>query len=77
MSTPRPEQALHTLRQRYPTWAFLHDPFTHRWFALHGRTITLTAHTAKELDTRIITNYRTSSATQTPDQRRTDPHNPR
>lgn len=76
MSTPRPEQALHTLRQRYPTWAFLHDPFTHRWFALHGRTITLTAHTAKELDIR-ITNYQTSSATQPSDQRRTDPHNPR
>lgn len=28
---------LQALRERFPTWAFLYDPFADRWFALHGR----------------------------------------
>lgn len=40
---------LRALRERFPTWAFLHDPFADRWFALHGRRTTLIAATAQEL----------------------------
>ncbi|MDP9848324.1 hypothetical protein [Streptosporangium lutulentum] len=49
-STP---PALRALRERFPAWAFLYNPFAYRWFALQGRTITLTADTAAELATRV------------------------
>jgi hypothetical protein len=41
--------ALHALRERFPDWAFLYNPFAYRWFALRGRETTLTADTAEEL----------------------------
>ncbi|WP_157570583.1 hypothetical protein [Microtetraspora malaysiensis] len=53
MSTAHTGWSLHTLRERYPTWAFLYDPFALRWFALRGRSITVVADTAEELATRI------------------------
>ncbi|WP_433351701.1 hypothetical protein ACQP25_01665 [Microtetraspora malaysiensis] len=53
MSTAHTGRSLHTLRERYSTWAFLYNPFALRWFALHGRNITIVADTAEELATRI------------------------
>lgn len=49
---------LQALRERFPTWAFLYDPFANRWFALHGRKTTLTAATAEELAAQ-VTHFQT------------------
>ncbi|MFC6083220.1 hypothetical protein [Sphaerisporangium aureirubrum] len=46
--------ALRALRKRFPRWAFLYNPFTYRWHALHGRTTTLIADTPQELAERIV-----------------------
>ncbi|GII67343.1 hypothetical protein Skr01_74280 [Sphaerisporangium krabiense] len=46
--------ALRALRERFPHWAFLYNPFAYRWYALHGRTTTLTADTPQELAERIV-----------------------
>jgi hypothetical protein len=46
-------EALHALRQSFPSWAFLHDPFAHQWIALRGRRTILTAATPKELADRV------------------------
>lgn len=54
MSTAHPNSSLRTLRAQFPTWAFLFDPFAHRWVALHGRKTTLTADTAAELASRVM-----------------------
>jgi hypothetical protein len=50
--TTTPE-ALQALRQRFPRWAFLYDPFACQWIALRGRKTTLTAATPQQLADRV------------------------
>lgn len=41
--------ALAALRRNFPGWGILYDPFTPRWVALRGRTITLVAESPERL----------------------------
>jgi hypothetical protein len=66
MTTTPP--ALQAIRERFPTWAFLYNPFADQWIALRGRGTTLAAFTAEELADHVI--YAQSRPTTRPQPRR-------